>query len=169
MNGRNGLIDKGSFLNPQVMRVPLILRPPTSDRLEGRGKAIESLSSLLDLAPPDLKIAGIKIEERLDGLSLFELLRWDIRPGDKPVLFEVWNHVIPNPCIGTVFSAADGVLYSFTYNTTDDLDELFRLGSGDELVSLIDSERMEAIRSEALQAMAASLVGDPRWFGYSQY
>ncbi len=82
-------IAEASFLNPQVMRVPLILRPPASGRLEGRGKVIESLSSLLDLALSVLEIAGIKIEERLDGLSLFELLRWDIRPGDKPVLFEV--------------------------------------------------------------------------------
>ena len=167
MNGELGLIDKGSFLNPRVTRVPLAVKPPQSLGL--REKGITTPASLLDLVPTIFEITGVQVPDRLDGMNLMALLETDKRPADKPVFFEVWNHVVPNPSIGTVFNASDGKLYSYVYNTTDDIDELYRLGGGDECLNLIESGEAASSLQESIEAMAKRLGADPRWFGYFQY
>ena len=91
-----------------------------------------ALASLLDLAPTVLDIAGIQTAERLDGLSLLGLAESETRPKHRPVLFEVWRHMLPNPCIGMVFTASDGSHYSYIYNAADDRDELYQIGRGEE-------------------------------------
>ena len=168
MNGEMALIDKGSYLNPLTIRVPVIVKPPQSLRTNGGGKEIESLVSLLDLAPTILEIGGIRTECRLDGICLSDFLDKP-RPEDKPVLFEVWSHVMVNPSVGMVFQAENGNLYSFIYNACDDQDELYRLDNKSEYLNLIEDSGMKTIRKEAIGTMARFLAADPRWFGYSQY
>jgi len=73
MNGELGLIDKGSFLNPKVTRVPLAVKPPKSRGL--KEKRIATPASLLDLVPTIYKIAGVEVPDRLDGLDLMPFFR----------------------------------------------------------------------------------------------
>lgn len=169
MNGELALIDKGAFLHPRVVRAPLWLKPPKDFPLAERGREADGLCSLLDLAPTILEISGIETPERLDGWSLLSSAAGTARPQDKPVIFEVWNHVVPNPCVGTVFSGSDGRQYSFVFNAADDRDELYRLGIDADSPNCLDDPNMEQIRVEGIRALTARMEADPRWFAYSQY
>ena len=58
MNGRRALVDKGVFLYPDVLRVPMVIKPP-------RGApqikpVVDSPVSLLDVSQTLLEAAGIR-------------------------------------------------------------------------------------------------------------
>lgn len=170
MNADMALIDKGAYLNPKVMRVPLLTKAPASFRSAEVAKECPEPVSLLDLAPTIFEIAGMRTEERLDGISLLPFITGAAargRPEDKPILFEVWNHVVPNPCIGMVFRSSEEKLCSFAYNAADDQDELYLLGAEEEVINRIVEE--ESIYAEAVETFSHVLENDPRWFGYSEY
>ncbi len=171
MNGELALIDKGAYLHPRVLRAPLMIKPPKDISFPGRGREIEEPCSLLDLAPTVLDICGIETPERLDGWSLLETAAGKKRPEDKALIFEVWHHVVPNPCVGTIFSASDGHLYSYVYNAADDRDELYRLGGIHEQdgPNCIADPAMDKIRIQGIHKLSARMEADPRWFVYAQY
>jgi len=166
MNGERGLVDKGAYLNPRVIRVPLMVKPAEGSEWADVRKSVEQPVSLLDLAPTMLDIAGISTEARLDGVSLLEAARGEKRPEEQPIFFEVWSHVIPNPCIGTVFTAADGRDYMFSFNATDEVDELYALGDEGRLVNLWDDKESVTILDEAVARLHARLARDERWKSY---
>ncbi|GAB4369836.1 MAG: hypothetical protein Kow009_06420 [Spirochaetales bacterium] len=168
MNGEMGLIDKGSFLNPRVVRAPIWMKPPTEYATEGipsRGCRVESPVSLLDLAPTILESAGIHTEDRLDGHSLLAAVRGESRPEDKPILFEVWSHVVPNPSMGLVFSWK-GDLWVYTCNFADGLDELYRTDDLWPPVNRFHHPDYEEVRERGLMEFYRVLKSDPRWAGY---
>lgn len=169
MNGELALLDKGAYLNPGVIRVPLFLKPSAGSDLGATHKVVEESVSLLDLAPTMLEIAGVSTDARLDGVSLFDTLEGKARPEEKPILFEIWSHVVPNPSVGMVFCASDGNRYMYTFNVTDDLDELYRLDRTKTLTNLIHEPTVETIVQEARETLDALLERDTRWFGYSQF
>ncbi|UCF96115.1 MAG: sulfatase-like hydrolase/transferase [Spirochaetaceae bacterium] len=169
MNGELGLIDKGAYLNPRVLRAPLLIKPPADVAFPQRGREVDDVCSLLDLAPTILQICGIETPERLDGCSLFDTAAGAKRPEEKALIFEVWHHVIPNPCVGTIFAASDGQLYSYVYNATDDRDELYRLGGAGDGLNCIDDPAVDKIRVEGIRTLTARTEADPRWFVYNQY
>jgi arylsulfatase A-like enzyme len=171
MNGELALIDKGAYLHPRVVRAPLLIKPPKSVSLSQRGREIDQACSLLDVAPTILEICGIETPERLDGFNLLETAAGRKRPGDKPLIFEVWHHVVPNPCVGTIFAASDGHLYSYVYNASDDRDELYRLGGTGQQdgPNCIADPAFEEIRLEGIRTLCARMEADPRWFVYAQY
>ncbi len=169
MNGEMALIDKGAYLNPGVIRVPLYLKPSSSSEFGDVGHIVEEPVSLLDIAPTIFDITGISTEERLDGISLFETLQNTQRPDNKPILCEIWSHVIPNPAIGMVFTASDRKKYMFTFNASDDLDELYELHHQKTLKNLIKEENRAVIFEEAIRRMDDILEQDKRWFGYSNF
>jgi hypothetical protein len=152
-----------------VIRVPLFLKPPADNRFGNVQQRVDEPVSLLDIAPTILDIAGISTDARLDGISFFETLQNKKRPEDRPILFEIWNHVIPNPAIGMVFAAADGNRYMFTFNASDDLDELYLLDREKKLRNLIYEKSKSAILQEAIEKMDEFLERDRRWFGYSNF
>jgi arylsulfatase A-like enzyme len=170
MNAELACLDKGAYLRPQVIRAPLIVKPPRGGAL-GRGATVAAPASLLDLAPTVLEAAGIESPDACDGMSLGRLAELEAqgwgRPADRPVLFDVWSHVVPNPAIGTVFQASGGGLHLFSYNASDDVDELYALGGGREDTSVWGESAHAAVQDEAVQLMDRLLAGDPRWVGYS--
>ncbi len=166
MNAELALLDKGAYLRPQVIRAPLVVKPPAGSVI-GRGSVVEAPASLLDLAPTVLEIAGIRTHDACDGLSLLDLTRLGRRPADRPVLCDVWSHVVPNPCIGTVFESAGRGLHLFSFNAADDIDELYELGGESEAVNVCDDPAKAQVRSEAVGLMDRLLGADPRWVGYS--
>jgi hypothetical protein len=169
MNGEQALIDKGAYLNPAVIQVPLFLKPPASHRYGHQHRIMDTPVSLLDLAPTILENVGISTHERLDGISLFDTLESGTRPQDKPILFEIWSHVIPNPSIGMVFQASDGANYLFTFNAVDDMDELYRIENTKTLRNLYHDDAYAGLVQEALLNMQAILNRDPRWVSYAGF
>lgn len=166
MNGELGLIDKGAYLNPRVLHVPLVVKPAAGQEpapVPGRASAPVSL---LDIAPAMLEIAGVSDFERRDGVSLLRAAAGEPRPADKPILAEIWSHIVPNPAIAMVFRAANGREYLFTFNAVDDVNELYALGEGTGVENLYGQPDAEPVLDEAVQAMHAVLSGDVRWRSY---
>ena len=167
MNGEMALLDKGAYLNPGVIRVPLHLKPASNSSYGNIQRTVEAPVSLLDIAPTMFDITGISTDARLDGVSLFDALQDIPRPDDKPILFEIWSHVLPNPAIGMVFTANNGKNYMFTFNSVDDLDELYELNREKTLRNVIREKRMADVLQEAVSLMDTILERDARWVGYS--
>lgn len=165
MNGEWALIDKGAFLNPRVLRVPLFLK--AGENAARYPSRFDRPVSLLDAAPTLLDAAGIRASERFDGLSLFDQLTGTERGAHAPVLAEVWSHVMPNPAVGAVFTAQDGRDYLYSFNTTDELDELYSLETDAELVNLVPARG--ALHVEAIRYLDRVLVADMRFRGYSSF
>lgn len=182
MNCEMGIVDKGTYLNPRVMRVPLIVKPPVSSHtLWQPGLKIGGNVSLLDIAPTILFEAGIEIPERLDGLRLHAALAGEERPEEFCLMCEIWNHVMPNLAVGTVFKSKFGGYRFFSYNMTDDRDELYEINNNAALCNLlsemthihdyandISNPILEAHR-EAVCVLQKRLARDPRWEAYDRY
>ena len=64
-----GCIDKGAYINPQVLQVPLVMKPPKESYLS-IGTSIDQPVSLLDIMPTIAEFSGIEVTQRIDGLSL---------------------------------------------------------------------------------------------------
>ncbi|PID56212.1 hypothetical protein CSB45_12625 [candidate division KSB3 bacterium] len=169
MNGELALIDKGAYLNPASIRVPLYLKPPAQHEYGSLQREVTTPVSLLDLAPTIFQSVGITNPERLDGVSLFKAIDGQERPKDTPLLCEIWSHAVPNPAVGMIFRAADGCEYMFSFNACDDLDELYRVDNCKTLRNLYHDESTADIVQEALLRMEAALDADARWNCYSGY
>ena len=165
MNGRKGCIDKGSYLNPQVLHVPLYLKP-AGTQAAAAGMRIDTPGSLLDICPTVFETAGIEVPERIDGVSLFETAKKGVRPPEKPVMFDVWNHVMPNPCVGRIFERNDR-RFLYSYNAADPRDELYDLDECGALRNLTRTD--DGLDKAARSAMHAALADDSRWDIYRGY
>lgn len=157
MNGRRALVDKGVYLHPEVLRVPLAVKMPKSAGIAPR---LESTPvSHLDVAPTLLEVAAIQPAERLDGVSLLPLLNG--RPHTpKPHIAECGWHV------GVNFACAihDG-RHLYSYNLSSDTPELYDLHDEDP-VNLAALPQHAATKSALVQRLGAFLEADPRWQCY---
>jgi arylsulfatase A-like enzyme len=187
MNGESALVDKGVYLHPKTLRVPFYVKPPADSSSDSssngtesrhdipgftRGSDISAPVALLDIAPTLYEICGIDTMDRLDGMSLLSLLQNGEtaagRPPEKPILFEAGSHVVPNPCVGMYICPDGENEYIFTYNMTDDHDELYHLNSPREYVNVIREKEYQQVLADILVRFDEVLSADPRWFGYSQ-
>lgn len=166
MNGEWALIDKGAYLNPRVLRVPLCIKAGAGARVPST--TVDAPVSLLDLAPTVLELIGATTEARLDGVSLLATARGEARPPTLPIMADVWSHVIPNPCVGTVFTGTDDRRYQFTFNACDAVDELYCVdGDATEApVNLIAAGGHPELLAEAVRVLHARLASDERWKSY---
>lgn len=181
MNCEEALVDKGAYLNPRVLRVPLFMKEAASAPVAPRGQSpypgahsctrvCDSPVSLLDIAPTILESAGIVPAATMDGLSLTRALAGDPRPDDKPVLFEVWTHVMPNPCVGGLFRI-DGKFYCYVFNATDASDELYARNADGAWggVNLIDDPGRAGTVRECGKALLSRLASDRRWLSWEAF
>jgi arylsulfatase A-like enzyme len=173
MNCNLGLIDKGAFLNPHVLRVPFIVKPSKAHASEFTPGGVEAPVSLLDVAATFCELAGVEPLDRLDGVPLQHVVSGQSDASSRPVVAEVWSHVVANPCVATVFAANDGHQYLFSFNVCDAVSELYRLdptgrGAG-ELENLFLEPEYEAVRKEAIRYLDGVLASDERWKGYHAY
>lgn len=171
MNCRSLLVDKGAYLNPRVLRVPLYVKPPNGHGgVESR--VVDEPVSLLDLSPTILELAGVDHGERADGVSFVPActaVGWR-RDEETSILAEVWNHVMPNPAVNLLVRADDGRLYQYTYNATDPVDELYDVESSSiELVNLIDDPRYAGVKELCLARLERVLAADSRWKSYLNF
>ena len=163
MNGRRAAVDKGVYLYPDIVRVPMVFKLPAT--VPRRQQTIDAPVSLLDLSRTLLDAAGIKPEARFDGISLLPILETGQGSEDRTILFFGGWHVGVNFDCGIQHRAADGHRYLYAYNCTSQTDELFDLDSEDA-VNLIDSPTHSAVRKELILRLGAALQSDPRWAGY---
>ncbi len=74
--GSHGENLHGVLLYNATTRIPLIIIPPTRD---GKGQRIDTPTSIVDIHPTVLKLAGLSLPEGLDGIDLSPWLK----PSDK--------------------------------------------------------------------------------------
>jgi arylsulfatase A-like enzyme len=163
MNGRRATVDKGVYLYPDIVRVPMIFKLPAT--MPRRDPTIESPVSLLDLSPTILEVAGIRAIAKFDGVSLLPALANGRGDEDRSLLFFGGWHVGVNFDCGIQRRAANGHRYLYSYNCTSEIDELFDLDSEDA-VNLVHSPELASVRQEMIRALGAALQSDPRWVGY---
>jgi arylsulfatase A-like enzyme len=163
MNGRWAVIDKGTYLFPEVIRVPLILKLPASMAIPPR--AIDSPVSLLDIAPTVLEMAGIDPEARLDGQSLIPTLRGTAVPVDRELIFSCGWHIGVNFACGIQKWEQSGEHYLYSYNPSSRVDELYDLNSPDA-ENLAQKEAYANVRRDMIERLGKALQRDPRWLGY---
>lgn len=163
MNGRRALIDKGVFLYPDVVRVPMVMKPPRS--MPSAQPVVESPVSLLDLSQTLLDAAGIHAEARFDGVSLLPQMLHGTEQGERTLLFFGGWHVGVNFACGIQHRFADGRHFLYSYNCTSTVDELFDLNSNDAS-NLIGDEKYATVREEMIHRLGKALQADRRWSGY---
>jgi arylsulfatase A-like enzyme len=160
MNGRRALVDKGVYLHPDVLRVPIVIKPP-----QGRAQTVNDAVSLLDISQTFLDAAGIRPEAMFDGVSLLAVLSGGHVPERDDLLFFGGWHVGVNFACGIEHRMPDDRRFLYVYNCTSAQDELYDLDSEDA-VNLSGNPAYRDIRLQMLRALGQRLQSDPRWFGY---
>jgi arylsulfatase A-like enzyme len=163
MNGRWGLIDKGVYLYPDVLRVPLLIKMPLSMGI--KSNTLEAPVSLLDLAPTLLAVAGIEPEARMDGRSLLPHIKGTAPPSDRDLIFSCGWHVGVNFACGIQQWDHNGNHHLYAYNASSRIDELYDLNAA-EAENLAREPKYTALRKEMIERLGALLQADPRWSGF---
>ena len=171
MNCRDALIDKGAYLNPRVLQVPVYLKPP-ADMKSPSGTVIDRLCSLLDIAPTILATAGIEAQARFDGRSLLEGgdRMQGCPPLNRKLLAEVFSHVLPNPAVCLI--REDGTeTEMYTVNFTDRVNELYRRGRDGTWPekNYIPQEGTDPLFAGFVQDMQDFFSADERWASYGAF
>lgn len=162
MNGRRALVDKGVYLHPDVLRVPLMVKLPAT--AGARPRRVEAPVCHLDVAPTLLEVAGVAPEARLDGRSLLPLLEG--APGaDRDFVFECGTHVGVNFACGMQSWSANGRHDLYAYNASSEVDELYDLRETDA-TNLAGRPEHQAARRRMIERLAAVLERDARWQAY---
>ena len=161
MNGRRAMVDKGVYLYPDVLRVPLVIKTPGQKRAFTNHGSV----SLLDVSQTMLELAGIRPAAKMDGISLMPALQGEPIVARDPLLFFGGWHVATNFVCGLEHRTADGRHYVYAYNCGSPHDELYDLDS-DDAVNLIGDPAHRAARDECIRKLGAMLQADPRWVGY---
>lgn len=161
MNGRQALVDKGVYLHPDILRVPIVVKPPHGSTT----RIVDERVSLLDLSQTMFDAAGIEPEGMFDGISLLPALQGKALPERKPLLFFGGWHVGVNFACGITHRTSDGQLFLYAYNLTSTCDQLYDMQSTDA-VNLIQDPAYASVRAEMIRALGAELQRDPRWGGY---
>ena len=168
MNCRDALIDKGAYLNPRVLQVPLYLKPPETKMAANEacpGTIIDRLCSLLDIAPTILASAGIQANARFDGRSLLES-----GGENRKLLAEVFSHVLPNPSACLIREQGNKT-EMYTVNFADSIDEYYRRGK-DGVWPEQNGRSSAGVNPEAaamIRDMLDFFSADKRWAAYASF
>jgi len=161
MNGRRAMVDKGVYLYPDVLRVPLVIKPAG----EKHQQTVKDSVSLLDLSQTVFEAAGLAPEAKFDGVSLLPALKGQpIKRGNRLLFFGGW-HVGVNFACGLEMRTPNGGHYLYAYNLSSPNDELYDLQSEDA-VNLIDDAKHTQVREQMIRSLGEELQQDPRWIGY---
>lgn len=161
MNGRMAMADKGSYFQPDIFRIPLIIKPPKSQQT--MLKQSDETVSAIDVAPSILGFAGIEIPSQMEGDNLLNVMQGKAR---RPLMqvYQTGVHVGCNYGFGFQVML-EGKPYFYGYNATTGFEELHHLDKDDQS-NLFDLDEYQ-IHKEAIVLQAAQLLqSDPRWSGY---
>lgn len=163
MNGRQALVDKGVYLFPDVLRVPLSIKMPASYGM--KHKTVDAPVSHLDIAPTLLGIAGVEPEERLDGRTLLPHLNGTAVPADRELFFKCGWHVGINFACGVQKWERTGAHHLYSYNLSSPDDELYDLAAVDA-ENLASKPENAKLHLEMINRLGAFLERDARYIGY---
>ena len=163
MNGRRAMVDKGVYLYPDVVRVPMVFKLPAN--MPREHATVESPASLLDLSQTILDFAGIKPEAKFDGISL--LPRCDRARALKsaPCCFSadgMWASI----SIAASSTAPRMGAAIFTPTTARRRWTSSSISTARTRESDRASPEHAKVRKELIQSLGAALQADPRWAGY---
>jgi arylsulfatase A-like enzyme len=104
--GDHYFLDKAHFYD-ETMRVPLIIRDPTTSASATRGGSVATLAESVDLTPTILAFLDVPITDRVQGASLLGVVRGDSTGSKGRVHFESdfrnrwdWSEVLgPDECL----------------------------------------------------------------------
>jgi arylsulfatase A-like enzyme len=161
MNGRRATVDKGVYLFPDNLRVPLIVKSPSGIR----GNVVREPVSLLDLSQTLLDAAGVLPEAKFDGVSLLPLITNGKISREAPLLFFGGWHVGVNFVCGIEHVMPDGRHFLYAYNCSSPNDELYDFAS-DDAANLINDPAYASIRELMIRKLGSALQQDLRWVGY---
>jgi arylsulfatase A-like enzyme len=161
MNGRRATVDKGVYLHPDVLRVPLIVKPKGGSR----SQVIRESVSLMDVSQTVLDAAGVQPEAKFDGVSLMPAVHGKPLPERGGLLFFGGWHVGVNFACGTERMMPDGRHYLYVYNCSSPSDELYDMQSEDA-ENLIGHPEYSYVREHMVRLLGDELQKDPRWIGY---
>lgn len=161
MSGRQALVDKGVYLHPDVLRVPVIVKSPHGSAT----RQVDERVSLLDLSQTMFDAGGIEPEGMFDGISLLPALHGKALPERKPLLFFGGWHVGVNFACGITHRMSDGRIFLYAYNLSSTCDQLYEMHSPDA-VNLIQDTAYASVRDEMIRMLGEELQRDPRWGGY---
>ena len=163
MNGRWALIDKGSYLYPDVLRAPLVIKPPADMKIKSH--TVQAPVSLMDIGPTVLSTLGLEPEAKFDGQSLVPHLKGAAKSDNRDLLFFGGWHVGVNfPC-GIQQWNSDGSHYLYSYNCSSRVDELYDLNA-EEAENLAQKPEHAALRKTMIRRLGSALQRDSRWTGY---
>ena len=163
MNGRWALIDKGCYLYPDVLRVPLVIKPPSG--MQTQPHTVQDPVSLMDIGPTVLAVAGLEPGVKFDGRSLIPHLQGAAPRSDRDLLFFGGWHVGVNFACGIQQWNADGSHYLYSYGCSSRVDELYDLNAV-EARNLAQEPVHAALRKGMIERLGNALRQDPRWIGY---
>lgn len=161
MNGRLAMADKGSYFQPDIFRVPLIVKPTGESSIKPR--YVDQMTSIIDIAPTIIGFAGVKAPEYMEGDNLVELMQGKDR---KPLtqVYQTGVHVGCNYGFGFQINLNSEQLF-YGYNATSGYEELYYVDIDDQ-TNLLEQEKYLAMKEEIVQQAAMLLQSDPRWSGY---
>jgi arylsulfatase A-like enzyme len=160
MNGRRAMVDKGVYLHPDVLRVPLVIKPAGP----AKRQIVKNSVSLLDISQTILDAAGIMPEAKFDGVSLMPALEGQSIKRESRLLFFGGWHVGVNFACGLEMHFPEGH-YLYAYNLSSPSDELYDMRAEDA-TNLIDDPGYVQVREQMIRALGDELQRDPRWIGY---
>jgi hypothetical protein len=136
MNGRQAAVDKGVYLHPDTLRVPMAIKPPAKAQI--RPSVSHQAASLLDLSQTILEVAGIRAEAKFDGVSLCSRMAGKGGDENRSLLFFGGWHVGLNFACGLQHRMEDGRQFLYAYNCSSQCDQLYDLDSEDAINLLAD-------------------------------
>lgn len=161
MNGRLAMADKGSYFQPDIFRVPLIVKP--NGKNADYPKECDQMTSIIDIAPTIVNLAGVQIPDHMEGDNLIEIMNGQERNPLQQV-YQTGVHVGCNYGFGFQLNLGGEQLF-YGYNVTTGFEELYYVDIDDQN-NLLELDKYQAMKKEIVQQAATLLQSDARWSGY---
>lgn len=163
MNGRRGMFDKGVYFQPDVFRVPMMIKLPRNSNQIVR-EVKEPVSSL-DISQTILDCARLQVKAHSDGETLLPVMRGDRKRTSYTHIFQTGWHVGVNYGIGINYYQDEQHHWFLGYNISTGQDELYNMAEDDGNNLSVDPAYLD-VRSKMLLRMGEVLQSDRRWLGY---
>ena len=85
MLGSHGLLLKGAVMCDELIKIPLVIKPPKG---YARARTVDRLTSTVDIVPTLLEVSGVGVPGGLDGVSFAPILQGQDAPERAGVISE---------------------------------------------------------------------------------
>lgn len=153
--GAHKMIEKGEFMFDTTYNIPMIIKDPSSKRVN---EVDENFVYLHDLTPTAYEIAGAKVPEIFESESMLGILRNGDNNNRKGLLCQLAGHFVAFE--QRMWRRKD---YKLVFNATDVCELYDVVNDPQELNNLFYDEKYKEIKLEMLQELLAEMerVKDP--------